>query len=72
MADLGSFEGVAQPDPEVGAKRVRVCKWSVSTEWKVPEGAVSGGTGPGAQPDPGGLTSLILQIRDDDVSIRTP
>ncbi len=42
MATLGPFDGVVQPDPPVGEKRVRNCAWAVSAEWRVPAEAVSG------------------------------
>ena len=39
---LGPFEGMVQPDPPVGEKRVRVCEWRSCAEIVVPEDWVSG------------------------------
>lgn len=42
VADLGAFDGVEQPEPPVGEKRLRDCAWAAGAEWKVPADAVSG------------------------------
>lgn len=34
--------GETQPDPAIGAKRLRDCEWKASIEWTVPADAVSG------------------------------
>jgi hypothetical protein len=39
---LGPFEGVTQPDPPEGPKRLRECQWTAGAEWRVPADAVSG------------------------------
>jgi hypothetical protein len=39
---LGSFDGMTQPDPAVGAKRVRDCAWTPCAELKIPADWVSG------------------------------
>jgi len=39
---LGPIGGKAQPDPEIGAKRVRDCAWEASAELKIPADWVSG------------------------------
>ena len=36
MTKLGPFTGKTQPDPEVGPKRVRECRWEASTTVKIP------------------------------------
>lgn len=41
-AKLGPFEGVEQPEPGLGEKRVRVCEWPSAAEWTVPADALSG------------------------------
>jgi hypothetical protein len=42
MEKLGPFPGKAQPEPEIGAKRVRDCAWEPSAELKIPADWVSG------------------------------
>lgn len=42
MAKLGPFDGAPQPDPAVGGKRVRECRWAVTTELKIPREWLSG------------------------------
>ena len=42
MQRLGPFEGRVQPEPEVGAKRVRECAWEACAELRIPEDWVSG------------------------------
>ena len=32
LAELGPFEGVTQPDPPVGPKRLRDCQWPAAAE----------------------------------------
>jgi len=36
MTVLGPFNGKKQPDPEIGPKRLRECKWTPSTSLKIP------------------------------------
>ena len=36
MTTLGPFAGKKQPDPEIGDKRLRECKWEPSTSLKIP------------------------------------
>src|SRR5579884_18195 len=42
VSSLGSFRGVTQPDPPVGNRRLRECKWEPSTALKVPADWPSG------------------------------
>ena len=39
---LGPFDGGVQPDPEVGEKRVRECRWEACTTVEIPADWVSG------------------------------
>ena len=42
MTELGPFKGVVQPDPEIGPKRLRECKWGACASLKVPGDWTSG------------------------------
>ena len=42
MTRLGPFQGAKQPDPPVGKKRLRECKWSPCTTLKIPNDWPSG------------------------------
>ncbi|MBI2423523.1 MAG: twin-arginine translocation signal domain-containing protein [Candidatus Hydrogenedentes bacterium] len=42
MMQLGPFEGTVQPDPPVGAERVRECVWSTCATLTIPEDWLSG------------------------------
>ena len=42
VKQLGPFQGVAQPDPMVGEKRLRDCRWSACTELTIPDDWLSG------------------------------
>jgi hypothetical protein len=42
MTQLGPFRGNAQPEPEVGPKRLRECRWEPQAELKIPQGWPSG------------------------------
>ena len=42
MTTLGPFAGKKQPDPEIGDKRLRECKWEPSTPLKIPADWPSG------------------------------
>jgi hypothetical protein len=42
MKRLGSFKGKTQPDPPVGAKRLRDCLWETCAEFSIPDDWVSG------------------------------
>jgi hypothetical protein len=42
VAELGPFKGAIQPDPEMGPKRLRECKWDACASLKIPRDWVSG------------------------------
>lgn len=42
LAHLGSFKGSPQPEPPIGAKRVRDCRWEPSASLKIPSDWLSG------------------------------
>ncbi|HUS34848.1 MAG TPA: N,N-dimethylformamidase beta subunit family domain-containing protein [Verrucomicrobiae bacterium] len=42
MTELGPFRGVVQPDPEIGPKRLRECKWDACASLKIPRDWTSG------------------------------
>lgn len=42
MTQLGPAKGFSQPEPPVGPKRLRECKWEPSIEFKIPAGWPSG------------------------------
>ncbi len=42
VAELGPFRGTIQPDPPIGPKRLRECKWEPATTIKIPHDWVSG------------------------------
>ncbi|MFN7924542.1 MAG: DUF6605 domain-containing protein [Bryobacteraceae bacterium] len=42
MTQLGPVAGKPQPDPEIGPKRLRECRWEPSLEWKIPADWPSG------------------------------
>ena len=42
MAELGEFQGEVQPDPPVGEKRLRECRWKSATSIKIPSDWPSG------------------------------
>jgi hypothetical protein len=42
VTTLGPFQGKSQPDPPVGARRLRECAWEPCTSLKIPDDWVSG------------------------------
>ncbi len=42
MQKLGPFDGITQPDPPVGERRLRECKWTPSVSLKIPADWPSG------------------------------
>lgn len=42
VSSLGPFQGVTQPDPPVGEKRVRECRWEACTTLRIPDDWLSG------------------------------
>jgi hypothetical protein len=66
VAELGPFEGVIQAETAVGPKRVRVCEWTASAEWKVPADTVSGVYLGKLTAEPDGTQSYVIFIVRDD------
>jgi len=42
MKRLGRFDGTAQPDPPIGPRRLRDCRWTACASWRIPNDWVSG------------------------------
>ncbi len=42
MTQLGPFQGITQPDPPIGPKRLRDCQWEPCTSFQVPADWLSG------------------------------
>ena len=42
MTELGPFDGKEQPVPEIGANRLRECRWEKTTTLTIPQDWVSG------------------------------
>ena len=42
MTTIGPLQGKTQPDPEIGPRRLRECRWEPSTELKIPADWPSG------------------------------
>ncbi|MEX2261749.1 MAG: N,N-dimethylformamidase beta subunit family domain-containing protein [Bryobacteraceae bacterium] len=42
MTTLGPFAGKVQPDPEIGARRLRECRWEATASLTIPKDWVSG------------------------------
>lgn len=42
IADLGEFDGIEQPEPPIGEKRLRECAWKPSVELEIPSEWTSG------------------------------
>src|SRR5262249_51644832 len=42
LLSLGPFNGVTQPDPPVGERRVRECQWEPATIFTIPQDWISG------------------------------
>ena len=66
VAELGPFEGVEQPEPPVGEKRLRDCEWTPGAEWKVPADAVSGVYLGKLTAEADGTQSYVIFIVRDD------
>lgn len=63
---LGPFEGQSQPDPAVGAKRLRHCDWSACGSLKIPADFVSGVyLGKLTAEREGWQSYLVFIVRDD-------
>lgn len=66
MASLGTFAGVAQPDPPVGPKRLRRCAWPAATELRIPADWPSGVYVGKLTAEAGGRQSYVIFIVRDD------
>ncbi len=66
VAELGPFEGVEQPEPPVGEKRLRECAWTPGAEWQVPADAVSGVYLGKLTAEADGTQSYVIFIVRDD------
>jgi len=66
VASLGPFQGVAQPDPPIGPKRVRDCQWDSCAELTVPADWPSGVyVGKLTAQREGWQSYVIFIVRDD-------
>lgn len=66
MKQLGPFEGETQPDPPVGAKRVRDCTWKACAELEIPADWLSGVyVGKLTAEREGWQSYVIFIVRDD-------
>jgi hypothetical protein len=65
MARLGPFAGEVQPDPPVGANRLRECRWGESAALSIPEGWVSGVYLGKLTTAEGWQSYVIFVVRDD-------
>lgn len=63
---LGEFEGITQPDPEIGEMRLRDCQWQTSASFKIPEDWVSGVYVGKLTEQRDGLQSYVIFIVRDD------
>jgi hypothetical protein len=66
VARLGPFRGQRQPDPEVGARRLRACRWEPATRITVPRDWVSGVHLAKLTAERGGAQSYVVFIVRDD------
>lgn len=66
VASLGPFAGQTQPDPPVGPKRVRDCRWEASTELTIPADWPSGIYVGKLTAARDGLQSYVIFIVRDD------
>lgn len=71
MTTLGPFQGVEQPDPEVGKKNLHECQWKKSTTLTIPENWISGvylgrlTTLPETESKPYWQSYVVFIVRDD-------
>jgi len=63
---LGPFEGATQPDPPIGEKRVRDCRWDPSATIKIPRDWLSGVYLGKLTAERDGLQSYVIFIVRDD------
>lgn len=71
MATYGPIGGKVQPDPEVGPRRLRECRWEPSLSLTIPEDWLSGvylgrlTTLPGGKDQPWWQSYVIFIVKDD-------
>jgi hypothetical protein len=66
IARLGPFPGKAQPDPEIGPKRVRECAWEPCTTLNIPDDWPSGVYIGKMTTEGDGLQSYVVFVVRDD------
>jgi hypothetical protein len=66
VKQLGPFDGKIQPDPPVGAKRLRACAWDVCAEFAIPADWVSGIYLGKLNGEETGVQSYVIFIVRDD------
>jgi hypothetical protein len=65
VAEFGPFRGSVQPEPPIGKKRVRECRWYVTTSIKIPDDWVSGVYVGKLTAETGGWQSYVIFILRD-------
>lgn len=71
MAELGPFKGATQPEPPIGERRLRECRWEPSTTFAIPADWVSGvylgrlTTVPDGAEQPYWQSYTVFIVRDD-------
>lgn len=63
---LGPFEGATQPDPPIGEKRVRLCRWAPCATVSIPDDWLSGVYVGKLTAERGGWQSYVIFIVRDD------
>lgn len=66
MKKFTSIQGKTQADPEIGAHRLRECKWEASVELKIPDDWLSGVYLGKLTAKKGGVQSYVIFIVRDD------
>ena len=71
MTELGPFEGKEQPVPEIGANRLRECRWEKTTSITIPQDWLSGvylgrlTTLPASPDEPYWQSYIVFIVKDD-------
>ena len=71
MTTLGPFDGITQPDPEIGEKDLHECRWAPTTALEIPADWVSGvylgrlTTLPESEELPYWQSYIVFIVRDD-------
>lgn len=71
MTTLGPFDGIKQPDPEIGEKNLHECRWTATTTLTIPADWVSGvylgrlTTLPGSEDLPYWQSYVVFVVRDE-------